>query len=500
MTHASERTLTTIGQRGSSRRRRIVIVLLCDRRFWWRLRIHLVQGLPRRAATGLGDGDPDMRFKYGSIGAERDAGIPYWIFYVLPRIFPDKLPGPGGLRRARRAVGAGAGAAGRLHQEGHRLSARREQLRRLSHRELSHDTLDENPTFVAAGPGHTQPRRLLPLPRRLRQGSALQRRHDDARDQSRSTDLSFVDRLIYRFLLIPITKKRLLEREQQFAWIYRTARFSGLGPRPRRRDESDQVLHDQRADGRHASARPTCRRSGISRSISRTKGHTLNLAGDSHDADSVIMDSALGLLGAPPKHKDDFLGQVKWLHEYLSALPGAEVSVPDRRREGRARARAVFDHEVRGVPLRANAPAHGIPLAEVGTDREPSRAWNKDAAIAANKVVTRMGIERKGLVEATLDGYIVRSSTASGCARRICTTARCRRCATCSSRPRQRPKMFYRGYDVYDSVESRLRRAGPGRAAYRHTITTSVARAAAMRATSSAQHCLQTRRMRWLNI
>ena len=39
---------------------------------------------------------PDMRFKYGSIGAEHDAGIPYWIFYVLPRMFPEKLPGPGG--------------------------------------------------------------------------------------------------------------------------------------------------------------------------------------------------------------------------------------------------------------------------------------------------------------------------------------------------------------------------------------------------------------------
>ena len=34
---------------------------------------------------------PEMRFKYGSIGAENDAGIPYWIFYVLPRIFPEKL-------------------------------------------------------------------------------------------------------------------------------------------------------------------------------------------------------------------------------------------------------------------------------------------------------------------------------------------------------------------------------------------------------------------------
>src|SRR3977135_3748362 len=41
--------------------------------------------------------NPDMRFKYGSIGAERDAGMPYWIFYVLPRMFPDTLPTPGGL-------------------------------------------------------------------------------------------------------------------------------------------------------------------------------------------------------------------------------------------------------------------------------------------------------------------------------------------------------------------------------------------------------------------
>lgn len=32
---------------------------------------------------------PEMRFKYGSIGAEHDAGIPYWIFYVLPRVFPE---------------------------------------------------------------------------------------------------------------------------------------------------------------------------------------------------------------------------------------------------------------------------------------------------------------------------------------------------------------------------------------------------------------------------
>ena len=40
--------------------------------------------------------DWSRQFKYGSIGAESEEGIPYWIFYVLPEMFPEKLPGPGG--------------------------------------------------------------------------------------------------------------------------------------------------------------------------------------------------------------------------------------------------------------------------------------------------------------------------------------------------------------------------------------------------------------------
>jgi len=38
----------------------------------------------------------DQRYMYGSLGAEDNAGLPYWIFLVLPRMFPEYLPGPGG--------------------------------------------------------------------------------------------------------------------------------------------------------------------------------------------------------------------------------------------------------------------------------------------------------------------------------------------------------------------------------------------------------------------
>src|SRR5262245_19364434 len=31
-------------------------------------------------------------FKYASIGVKAANGVPYWIWYVLPRVFPDKVP------------------------------------------------------------------------------------------------------------------------------------------------------------------------------------------------------------------------------------------------------------------------------------------------------------------------------------------------------------------------------------------------------------------------
>src|SRR5437868_6889550 len=37
-------------------------------------------------------------FKYGSLGGESDRGIPYFVWLVLPRIFPEYLPGPGGYK------------------------------------------------------------------------------------------------------------------------------------------------------------------------------------------------------------------------------------------------------------------------------------------------------------------------------------------------------------------------------------------------------------------
>src|ERR1700720_2496522 len=38
----------------------------------------------------------EEHFLYGSVGTEAEQGIPFWIWLVLPRIFPEYLHAPGG--------------------------------------------------------------------------------------------------------------------------------------------------------------------------------------------------------------------------------------------------------------------------------------------------------------------------------------------------------------------------------------------------------------------
>ena len=42
----------------------------------------------------------EEQFKYGSLGAEGDRGIPYYLWLVLPRVFPDLCRGPAATNRS----------------------------------------------------------------------------------------------------------------------------------------------------------------------------------------------------------------------------------------------------------------------------------------------------------------------------------------------------------------------------------------------------------------
>ncbi len=389
--------------------------------------------------------DPDMRFKYGSIGAERDAGIPYWIFYVLPRMFPDKLPGPGGYA-----------AFGVVWEEGQELpvgfSKKVVGFARVANNCASCHTTsyrtqpDAAPVFVPTGPNHTL--NLWAFFRFLVDCAKDPRFNADnlMAEINLVTDLPFIDRLLYRFVIIPITRKRLLEREQQFAWLYR----DDFPPWGRGRDDAMNLtkyfmIRWPMDDSFGPTDMPSLWNLGKYRA---EQGMRMNFAGDSHDAYSVVIDSALGLLGAPPKDRDEFLGEVRWLIEYLSAkrAPPYPFAIDTA---GAERGKHVFDATCAGCHASARTGTV-IPLAEVGTNADRIGTWNERAAREANAVVDDMGIERAGLVEEPLSGYVAAFLDGIWLRAPYLHNGSVPSLRDLLEPAAQRPTTFWRGYDLYD--------------------------------------------------
>ena len=391
--------------------------------------------------------DPEMRFKYGSIGAENDAGIPYWIFYVLPRVFPDKLPGPGGY--------ASFGVA---WEEGQELPvgftkkvigfARVGNTCSVCHTASYRVSEDSKPVFVTAGPNHTLD--LWAFFRFLIDCARDPRFNADTlmAEINLVTDLSWVDRLIYRFLIIPVTKKTLLERETQFAWLYRP----DFPPWGRGRDDAMNLtkyfmIRWPMDDTLGPTDMPSV---WNLKKYHPERGMRMNFAGDSTDPYSVIIDSALGLLGAPPKSNEAFLEQIRWMQDYLSNKPAPAYPFAIDRQLADA-GRAVFEAEC----ARCHASERTgtvVPLAEVGTSRDRIETWNERAAAEANKVVREMGIERPGLVEAPLTGYVAAFLDGIWLRAPYLHNGSVPTLRDLLEAPESRPTSFRRGYNVYDPV------------------------------------------------
>jgi hypothetical protein len=161
-------------------------------------------------------GDQDAKFLYGSIGTEKQSGLPYWIVVVLPRVFGSEyLPGPGGYAAVlpweegkELPVGFSKKRIG-YERVGFNCALCHATNRRLK----EHDT----PKIVAAGQSHTSDVQGL--------ADFFTRSANDARFNADTIlteidlayPLSWTDRLLYRYFLIPAARKRLIELAGQFA-------------------------------------------------------------------------------------------------------------------------------------------------------------------------------------------------------------------------------------------------------------------------------------------
>jgi processive rubber oxygenase RoxA-like protein len=162
--------------------------------------------------------DEEDNFKYGSIGAEDKAGIPFYVWKVLPRVCPDLVPGRGGYA-----------AFGMIYEPGHDapigFSVQKIGFPRIAincafcHTGTVREREDAPPRVVLGG-GADQLDAQAYL--RFLFGCAADPRFnaDNILEEMRRDDapLSWLDRALYRHLLVPQTRKGLLQQRDDYAW------------------------------------------------------------------------------------------------------------------------------------------------------------------------------------------------------------------------------------------------------------------------------------------
>lgn len=157
-------------------------------------------------------------YKYGAIGLSQGSRIPYWIWKVMPEMFPEKLPTPGG----------GWQSLGMIVEDGHDLPVG------FSKRHIGFDSVEPNCSLCHVGLVRSQaggkPQLILGAPANTLDLQAWQRfMYSSAADPRFNTSdvmaainkihkLSLMDSLLYRFLIIPMTKEGLLEQRLAYAW------------------------------------------------------------------------------------------------------------------------------------------------------------------------------------------------------------------------------------------------------------------------------------------
>jgi len=415
--------------------------------------------------------DEAERFKYGSIGAEFSRGMPYWVWEVLPRVFPDLMPGPGGYK-----------SFGVVWEQGHEMPVgftkqvigfpRVANNCAICHVGTWRSKDDEVPHVVVAAPANTV--NVQAMLRFLTKASKDSRFNSSVllTEIERDTHLSILDRLLYRFVLIPMTRSALQRQDQQLAWMNRPhCPDWGLG-----RDDpmnlTKYFMTSQPVDDTVGQADFP---SNWNLQARKGTNDLLNWCGETPAVRSVLIDSALGLGAAPDsrskltypvdwldwemERRTWFLQRMESLDNFLSTVqpPKYPFAIDaDLAAKGKSiYSRQCADcHDV-GAPHTCKV----IPIADIGTDSGRLTTWTQAAADEANAAVKGLGITRPGLIQNNgyasppLDGLWMRAPYLhNGSVPSL---------RDLMEPVDKRPPIFYRGYDVYDPTNVGFISKGP---------------------------------------
>jgi mono/diheme cytochrome c family protein len=156
-------------------------------------------------------------FLFGSIGTEETDGIPYWIWLVLPRLFPEYLPAPGGYA-----------SLGMLAKDGHEMPVGLSKVTigfervgincAICHTGSYRLHPGDPPTIVATAPSHQMAPQLYV--RFLIACASDPRFTADniMAEIAKNYALPPSDRMVYR-MIIPFTRRAILRLKDQDAWM-----------------------------------------------------------------------------------------------------------------------------------------------------------------------------------------------------------------------------------------------------------------------------------------
>jgi hypothetical protein len=382
--------------------------------------------------------DPEEQFKYGSVGIESEEGIPYWIWQVLPRVFADKLPRPGGYS-----------AFGFVWEPGRELPVGFAKANLFGGPRVA-----INCAFCHTAPFRTEPaapRRLVAAgPGHLVNPQAyvrfLQAAADDPRFNAATllsaisgiTRLSWTERMQYRFLLIPATRKALRRQKREYAWMDRNPDWG-----PGRIDPFNPVKF-------RILKQPVDTTIGNSDMVpiwnmKAREGMSLHWDGLTTSLRESVLSSAVGDGASRKSIALANLDRVeRWL---LGVRPAPYPFAIDRALADGGR--PIFDRQCAQCHA-PGGPRTGsvIPVEEVGTDRHRLDMWSDAAARAYNAFADRYPWDfqafRKtnGYVAVPLDGVWLRAPYLhNGSVPSL---------QDLLEAPASRTPRFYRGYDVYD--------------------------------------------------
>ena len=395
----------------------------------------------------------EEHFLYGSIGTEAEQGVPFWIWLVLPRVFPEHLPRPGGYA-----------SLGLLGVDGHEMPIGFSKVTvgfprvgincAVCHAASLRATPTDPPTIYPAGPSHqTTEQQYL---RFLFACASDPRFTADTllAEIARNVTLSTIDSLLYRFVIIPGTKRALLQLQERDAWMRRNPDW-GRG----RIDPFNPVKFT-------TLKQPVDTTIGNSDmvplwNLKQHAGYAYHWDGLNTNLKEVVLSSAIGD-GATTKWVDRdnrkwdntdprTMSSLRRIQNYIEGLSAPKYPFPVDQALAAEGSQIYADHCASCHAPGGARTGTVVPAIEVGTDRHRLEMWTPASATAYNAYGE--GHDWKfshfrttnGYVSVPLDGVWLRAPYLhNGSVPNL---------AALLEPVDRRPSRFSRGYDVYDPLQ-----------------------------------------------